>query len=61
MTIIRTLTVSCDAPECADDDGFVATTTTIGAARSEAWHLGWRCRPGGDFCPKHLDEPVSQS
>ena len=59
MTIMRTLIVACDAPECADDEGYIATAYSHTEARAEAAQHGWTVRLGRDFCPKHLDRPAN--
>jgi hypothetical protein len=53
MTITKQLIISCDAPECADDDGYTAASESYMDARIEAMEHGWAERRGRDYCPRH--------
>lgn len=55
MTVTRQLVVACDAPECADDDGYIAIAETHEGARAGAAYAGWTVRKDRDYCPKHLE------
>lgn len=48
MTIMRTLIVACDAPECADDDGYVTAAHSYSEARTDAARHGWTVHNGRD-------------
>jgi hypothetical protein len=56
MSVIKSVRMACDHPDCADDDesaGAFPGHETAATIRHEAKKYGWTRRRGKDYCPDH--------
>lgn len=59
MSVIRTVNLWCDDPDCADADAYSSGSNsfnTVAAIRADARRGGWKHKNGKDYCPDHGDQ-----
>lgn len=58
MTVAKTVSLWCDAPECSTADAWNLSRdySTATEVRRAARLDGWTRRDGKDYCPEHSDE-----
>lgn len=60
MSLIKSLDVQCDAPDCSLwEFGQAGGRVTAKGARAVAKASGWVVRKGRDYCPEHTTSKES--